>query len=84
MSKLTYNVTRFKPTEHEVQQMRLRGDIMEPILAWLKSRSAALQENEDLVGEWGDAAKQLHVRSFKGARMDCDDIRKELEAVIHP
>ncbi len=84
MSKISYNVVKFKPTEHEVQQMRLRGDIMDPILAWLKNRSAALQETEDLAGEWGDSARHLHVRSLKGARMDCDDIRKELEAVIHP
>ncbi len=83
MASLSYNVTRFKPTDHESQQIRLRGDIMEPILAWLKIRSAALQEAEDAKGEWGDEAKQFHVRAFKGARMDCDDIRKELEGVIN-
>jgi hypothetical protein len=83
MASLSYNVTRFKPTDHEAQQIRLRGDIMEPILAWLKCRSVALQEAEDSKGEWGDEAKQFHVRAFKGARMDCDDIRKELETVIN-
>jgi hypothetical protein len=83
MTGLSYNVARFKPTNHEAQQIRLRGDIMEPILVWLKSRSAALQEAEDSKGEWGEDAKQFHVRAFKGARMDCDDIRKELEAIIN-
>jgi len=83
MAPLSYNLARFKPSEHEAQQMRTRGDIMGPIIVWLEKRSKELQDAEDQLGEWGDAAKHLHVRSLKGARMDCDDIRKELEAVIN-
>jgi hypothetical protein len=83
-ANLSYPVSRLSAclAEHQREQLRLRDDITGPLIDWLHKRSAELQRNEDASGEWGDTATSMHVRALKGARMDCDDIRKEIESVL--
>ena len=83
---MTYPFQRLESllTVNQISQLRLRDDITGPIIEWLKSRSTELQRQEDMSGQWGDeCATHMHVRAMKGARMDCDDIRIDLESIIN-
>ena len=67
------------------EQMQQYAHLFRPVLTWLAERSKELQESEDVIGEFrDDCESRLHVRAMKGARMDCDDIRQELEAILTP
>ena len=65
------------------EQMQQYAHLFKPVLAWLAERSMRLQVSEDAHGSFSDDCQNhLHVRAFKGARIDCDDIRQEIEEIL--
>ena len=69
----------------DANQIKLYAHLFRPVLEWLAKRSKRLQADEDAMGSFReDCQPHLHVRAMKGARIDCDDVRGELEAIVNP
>ncbi len=70
-------------TPSEQQAIRAQEHVVRPLLAWLKKREAAILYEEDKQGTFNESAEgHLHVRAFKGARWDCQDIITQIEDVL--
>ena len=85
-NQLTYPITPLLSvmTDGQISQFKMRDDISGPLIDWLHKRSEELQREEDSEGRWGEEClPAMHVRALKGARNDCDDIRKEIESVLN-
>jgi len=74
---------RARLSQQDVDLLQQNSHLFRIVLCWLADRSAQLQTQEDKVGSFkNDCPAHLHVRAMKGARIDCDDIRGELEGVV--